>query len=381
MSRPHRTPASHRLLWLGLVVITVLVAGLLAVVVTRDDGSSTAVAPSTPLAARSTRIDARGFLDRYVDGGRVVRRDQGGDTVSEGQAYGMLIALGSGDRAAFDELWTWTRAHLGRDDGLLSWRWQDGAVVDPSSAADADLDVARALVRAGTVFKDPGYTEAGVTLGTAILDHETAPTASGLVLVAGQWAVDAPYSFNPSYVSPVATSVLAEASPDPRWEQLESGSRAAVEALTRDGELPPDWAQLDEGGSVRPIGGPGGQPVQYGYDAARTVLRHAESCEPGDRNLAAQLAAVVARTGRPAVASYDLNGSPRTDVTSPLVTVAQSSGLAAAGRDEDAVAAIRRAGVQQQQAPTYYGDAWTVLGPMLLTDRDLGGCPLLADAR
>jgi endoglucanase len=35
----------------------------------------------------------RDFLDHYVEGdGRVVRRDEGGDVVSEGQAYGMLIA-------------------------------------------------------------------------------------------------------------------------------------------------------------------------------------------------------------------------------------------------------------------------------------------------
>src|SRR5438045_6380113 len=36
---------------------------------------------------------ARAFLDRYVMGdGRVARIDQGGDTVSEGQAYALLLA-------------------------------------------------------------------------------------------------------------------------------------------------------------------------------------------------------------------------------------------------------------------------------------------------
>ena len=64
-----------------------------------------------------------GFLDRYVDGdGRVVRHDQGGDTVSEGQAYAMLLSVAADDRSRFDRVWGWTRAHLRRSDGLLRSR-------------------------------------------------------------------------------------------------------------------------------------------------------------------------------------------------------------------------------------------------------------------
>nr|WP_235733865.1 glycosyl hydrolase family 8 [Mycolicibacterium austroafricanum] len=39
------------------------------------------------------------MLSRYVESdGRVVRHDEGGDVVSEGQAYGMLIAAASATR-------------------------------------------------------------------------------------------------------------------------------------------------------------------------------------------------------------------------------------------------------------------------------------------
>lgn len=93
--------------------------------------------------------------------GRVVRRDQGGDSVSEGQAYALLVAVARQDRERFDAVWTWTQEHLLRPDGTLSWRWSDGAVLDAASAADADLDAARALVRAGDVFDDPALTAAG----------------------------------------------------------------------------------------------------------------------------------------------------------------------------------------------------------------------------
>src|SRR5262249_137105 len=92
------------------------------------------------------RNDETAFLNPFVGAnGRVVRRDQGGDTVSEGQAYAMLIAVATGRRSTFERVWRWTRVHLQRPDGLLSWHWQDGKVSDAQPAADADLDAAHAL--------------------------------------------------------------------------------------------------------------------------------------------------------------------------------------------------------------------------------------------
>src|SRR3546814_7879618 len=78
-------------------------------------------------------------LDEYVTAeGRVVRYDQGGDTVSEGQAYAMLLAVGSDDEARFATIWDWTEQNLQRSDWLLAWQWADGGVVDEAPAADAD---------------------------------------------------------------------------------------------------------------------------------------------------------------------------------------------------------------------------------------------------
>jgi endo-1,4-beta-D-glucanase Y len=66
---------------------------------------------------------AERFLDRYVeDDGRVVRHDQGGDTVSEGQAYALLLAVAADDEERFARVWRWTDANLRRHDGLLAWR-------------------------------------------------------------------------------------------------------------------------------------------------------------------------------------------------------------------------------------------------------------------
>lgn len=382
-----RRPRGSRLLWLGALVATVAVAVVLGSLAGRghltdepDPGGQT----SERLEERDQPIDATEFLETYVeDDGRVVRIDQGGDTVSEGQAYGMLIAVTAGDQDRFDRIWAWTRANLARPDGLFSWRWEAGEVVDPSSASDAEIDMARALLVAAERFADPGYRDQAVTLGDAVLEHMTIETDAGRVLVAGEWATALPAWFNPSYVSPVTTRMLADASGDDRWQDLERGSRAAVVASMPPGQLPPDWTGLEQDGTVFPRVAPDGSEPAYGYDAARTLVRHAESCTEEDRQIAARAARVIAENGANdqdgVRAVHDLGGGPRSEATSPLSTVAQAAGLAADGREGEAVAELAEAAAQQQQAPTYYGDAWVVLGQAMLVDGSLGGCSPLGD--
>ena len=130
----------------------------------------------------TARIAGHKFLDQYVEpDGRVVRRDEGGDVVSEGQAYGMLIAVAVGDETRFRSIWKWTKTHLRSADGLLAWRWADDKVTDVNSAADADLDAARALVLAGRRFNAPELTKDGRRLGVAILETETVAVGTAAV--------------------------------------------------------------------------------------------------------------------------------------------------------------------------------------------------------
>lgn len=378
---------SVRLRWVLTGLLSFAVAVTLAVVVTRPDGplppvsssgeTGQSVAPRELTAAEA----GRAFLDSYVDpDGRVVRRDQGGDTVSEGQAYALLIAVALEDRATFDRVWAWTQQQLLRPDGTLSWRWQGGQVVDAASASDADLDAARALVLAGHRFGDSDLTAAGTKLGTAILDVETQRTGLGRILTAGSWANREPYAYNPSYASPVAVDVLAAASNDRRWDELTRGSRALTTAVLDSTDLPPDWAQVRRSGAVEPMpgaAGRGNEGVRYGYDATRLPLRYAESCNPADVALARRLAGPLSRfPGYPA--ARDLGGRPLTDTESVVATAAQAAVAAAGGDHAGASAALVAADHLQQQSPTYYGGAWDALGRLLLTDPGLGGCPPLA---
>ena len=112
--------------------------------------------------------------------------DEGGDTVSEGQAYGMLLAVALGDEQRLRHLWSWTDEHLQRDDGLLAWRWADGGIVDHEAATDADLLAAAALALAGD-RGDADLTADARLINDAVLAHEVVTLGTSPVLVAGPW--------------------------------------------------------------------------------------------------------------------------------------------------------------------------------------------------
>lgn len=339
------------------VISVVATLALPLVACSRDEGGVDA----RPMA----RADAETFFERYMDDdGRVVRRDQGGDTVSEGQAYAMLLAVAHGDRDRFDRGWRWAQEHLQRDDGLLSWHWKDEKVVDPSSAADADVDAARALVLAGRRFGASELTKAGVDLARAVLEHETVRVEDQLVLVAGPWAVE-PRIVNPSYLAVCAFDDLEEATGDRRWGQLRDSSYRILEDLTAGGDLPPDWSQLDGSGRVRPIGSPGqpdGSP-RYGLDASRVPFRLAEQCDgPGRKMAAALWPRLRDLDGGGAAIAYGLDGRRLDDAENPTGLVGAAAAAWAASDEHATGRLLSRAAALDRQHPTYYGRAWVALG-------------------
>ena len=340
---------------------------------TPSNSLETSTVPEEPRDADEV---ARAFLDDWVDDGRVVRRDQGDDTVSEGQAYGLLISLALEDEDSFDEIWSWTKANMVGPDGLLAWQWKDGEVVDDEPASDADLDVARALVLAGEAFERPELTTEGNQLAGIIAERMTVETAIGRILLPGMWAGERePYAYNPSYASPGAFSVLAESTGDARWNELIVGSRAVTTALLDESPLPPDWAQVHADGTVEAMPGAqgSGQSVRYSYDAARLPLRYAESCDPADVALAAQMLPPLERAD-PLTAELDLGGASITEDRHPVAFAARAAAHAAAGDLDNARADLRAGDTLSQEAPTYYGAAWAALGYVFLSSSSLGAC-------
>lgn len=309
------------------------------------------------------------FLARYVTGdGRVIRHDQGGDIVSEGQAYAMLIAQVAGRPTLVRTIWSWTDSHLRRGDGLLAYHADgSGHVEDNNPAADADVLAAYALLRyRGT--HAAGLHDAGRRLAGAVLAHESVTSGGERVIVAGTWATATPATVNPSYLMPSVFAALAKLTGDPRWQQAAATAVTLVRGLTADGRrLPTDWARLEHGGlSAIPDPG-GGAPTQYGLDAARLPLWFGNGCTPGARGIASRWwTDVLSRGNRPAAIALSPTGTPVNQATNPVPLLAGAAAAAAAG-DRSARAVLHaRAARQAHQVPTYYGDAWLALGSALL---------------
>ena len=337
-------------------------------------GGSTGGAPTSvpPRAASpSTVTAARRFLARYVTiDGRVIRHDQGGDIVSEGQAYAMLIAQVAGQPARVRTIWSWTSAHLGSADGLFaSHASGTGQIEDPHSATDADILIAYALLR----YNGPDQAalhRAGQDVARAVLAHETETLPNGDPLpVAGPWAMStSPPTANPSYLMPGVFTALARLTGDGRWQRAADAAVAAIDEMTGGGHrLPPDWAQLSSG-RLAPIANPGGGVgVQYGFDAARLPIWFATACSAGARAIAAAWwRNILASGGRSGPQALTLTGGTIDDVPSPLPMVAGAAAAIAAG-DRSAARDLRARAVRlAQDDATYYGDAWVALGPALL---------------
>jgi endo-1,4-beta-D-glucanase Y len=318
--------------------------------------------------------DATAFLSRYVTSdGRVVRPDQGGDTVSEGQAYALLIAATKGDEARFATVWTWTRTHLQRPDGLLAWHWSNGAVQDATPAADADVDTAVALLKAAARFHVSSYRRSGTLLARAVLAYESVRTPAGQVVVAGPWATASPATVNPSYLVAGTASYLAAATGDRRWNAVATATATLDSELADRYALPPDWATVaaspaGTGAAVTAVTSPdGATPPQYGLDAVRLVIRLATSCSSSDRHLAARYLTALGTPGEPGARS--LTGSALVTWRNPATDIALWAAATAAGRTSVADAALQSARALARNTPTYYGRAWLALGPLLWETR------------
>lgn len=101
-----------------------------------------------------TRFPAiwEGWKRRFVVNGLVQGNDPAGNkrSISEGQSYGMLMAVWMGDQAAFNSIWNATEKTFWTG----KWyRWTPG---DDNFAGDADFDICGALIFA-SALSDKGY--------------------------------------------------------------------------------------------------------------------------------------------------------------------------------------------------------------------------------
>jgi len=281
-----------------------------------------------PGQGRLPARDQRHARQRGVRRGGAVRDPfrAGGEVTSEGQSYALLRAAWMRDEATFRKVLTWTEATMKRDDGLYSWRWLPeggGRIADYNTAADADVDIAFALIIAAQAFEDPGLLERAREIAVALRTGCRMPLPRGWCLAAGNWAVEERV-YNPSYFAPYAYAYFHELDPEGGWlEARDAGYDLLPRILDLSAvHLAPDFVIVDRDGGVAPVTGKQGLDSDFSFDAMRTYWRVALDClllhaprACADPLRTDAIAEIYARDGA-IFSSYDLQGRPQSDIVS-----------------------------------------------------------------
>jgi endo-1,4-beta-D-glucanase Y len=240
------------------------------------------------------------FVQECPDGSAVVVKD-GGQVVSEGIGYGLLISVNMDDQALFDGLWQFYGDHLD-ENGLMNW--SVGVCDAPGNnmahaAADAELDTLMALLQAQAAWGG-SYAQDAATLASAVLAYEVEDCDGRLTLKPGDvWGgcsdMTGETRINPSYFAPGYYRAFAKAfaADADQWSTLLEGSYELLAPMqTRLDGLFPDWAGAD---------GTDWYGSSYGYDACRVPWRlavdFAWSGEPRAQSALETAAAWVAQNG------------------------------------------------------------------------------------
>ncbi|MBI1217582.1 MAG: glycosyl hydrolase family 5 [Rhodobacteraceae bacterium] len=248
----------------------VLAAATLAGRALAQSAAPAPIGPDHPLQAAWTAWKAA-YLDKS---GRVVDGPQQSASHSEGQGYGLYLAMSFGDATVFDLIRRWTEKNLAgrRSDALLAWRWLPGGAVkvsDTNNATDGDLFYAWALLRGAEVFGQPDYRKRALAITNDIVAGCVVPHPDGsgrLLLRPGVGGFDATDGviLNPSYYMPRAMRELAVASGRDELRRCAEDGQHLMDQMSATG-LVPDWAEVTSGGWQPAVG----LSAACGYDAMR----------------------------------------------------------------------------------------------------------------
>lgn len=270
----------------------------------KSRAAASVVPPDHPLQA-----SWRGWKEaNLAPDGRVIDGLQSNASHSEGQGYGMTLAVSFGDASAFRSMLTWTEdTLLVRGDGLLAWRWTPDAVnpiPDRNNASDGDLFYGWALARAATLFGSPGYADRAEKVAQALAASCVVPHPDGsgrLLLAPAAEGFTTPEGVvvNPSYAMPRALRELGRATGVGALEVCADDADAMMADMAATG-LTPDWAEIvAEGWRV-----PTGRLPASGYEAMRASLFLIWSGETSHPAVLRQAAAYAADAAPP------LSGTP-----------------------------------------------------------------------
>lgn len=323
---------------------------------------------------------AGGYLRvRKPDSGTVI-----GSTVSEGQGYGMLLAVYFGDQELFDNLWLYTKQYF-NENGLMHWEVDpNGSVIGTGAALDGDEDMAWALVMASRQWSESpriaSYHDEAVALIEAMWEHEIDHTRDGMPLPGDSWG--GADITNISYFAPAYYRVFGEVTGNVEgWQQVIETSYAIIERSLNaangnaDNGLVPAWCN-SQGVPVQAFEG---APTHFQNDSTRTPFRVGQDyCyygEPRALSYMRKIASFYAGVGvANIIDGYDLDGTPHPEHSvngSQAASFVGPAAVAAMGSDElqsfleEAYVAVAGRGLNA--GTIYYQASWEALSLLMLS--------------
>jgi len=311
-------------------------------------------------------------------------------TVSEGVAYGMLIAVYMNDQALFDGLWKYEQQFLDQH-GLMNWYIKaDGSGIGSGGgggATDADQDMAFALLMAdkqwgGQGSLDKAYLDYAKGQITNIWNNEIVDS-KGVKPgdTWGDWT-----TINISYFAPSYYKAFAAVDSGHAWSQVNTTSYDTITNTlnsangNQNNGLVPAWCSCGTS-SCSPNANawgdkPGQSPTYYQYDSCRTPFRVGlDYCWNGNsraKDYVAKTSSFFGGIGASNIVyGYDLNGKTHafsSGKSAAFIGTAAVGALSSSSYQsfiDDAYASV--ATLQDLTGGTYYEESWTVLSLLALT--------------
>jgi endo-1,4-beta-D-glucanase Y len=311
-------------------------------------------------------------------------------TVSEGIAYGMLIAVYMNDQKLFDGLWKYEQQYLDQH-GLMHWYIKaDGTGTGSGgagAATDADEDMAFALLMAdkqwggqgslGRGYLDCAKDQLKNIWENEIVDSKAVKPGDGW----GDWT-----TINISYFAPSYYKTFAAVDSGHAWNQVITASydiidHTLISANANQGNgLVPAWVSCGDA-SCSPNANawgdkPGQSPTNYQYDSCRTPFRVGlDYCWNGTakaKDYVAKTSAFFSGVGASKIVDgYKLDGTPQAASSGKSAAFIGTAAIGAMSSNsyqsfvDDAYASV--ATLQDLTGGTYYEDSWTVLSLLAMT--------------
>lgn len=209
--------------------------------------------------------------------GRILDDANGNISHSEGQGYGLLLAVMADRPADFELIWSFTHTEmLIRNDGLSAWKWDPASrphITDTNNASDGDILIAYALALASQKWNNASYRKTATTIAASLLKKQIITQNNEVILLpairgfAAKDRDDGPV-INLSYWVFEAFPVFNALTPSPSWGALaKNGLQLLQQSRFGTHQLPSDWISLKN----EPEPAKGFEP-EFSYNNLRIVL-------------------------------------------------------------------------------------------------------------